>query len=225
LQERIGCRFDNGDLLWLSYQSQPKVANIDRLPLAARRASKVTHFYAIAMPDESPRDQLLLATPRFRVVERLSPLADGGTVARQVVLHPGAVVLIPLVAGERVCLIRNERIAVGQTLVELPAGTLEPPEPPATTAIRELKEETGFTAARWRELPGFFMSPGILNERMHVFVAEGLTAGDPAREAGENIDNLIVQWDEALAMIDRGEIEDAKTIAALLMWDRVRQRD
>jgi soluble cytochrome b562 len=52
-----------------------------------------------------------------------------------------------------------------------------------------------------------------------------LTAGDPAREAGENIDNLIVQWDEALAMIDRGEIEDAKTIAALLMWDRVRQRD
>ena len=59
---------------------------------------------------------------------------------------------------------------------------------------------------------------------MHVFVAEDLTAGDPAREAGENIDNLIVPWAEALAMVDRGEIEDAKTIAALLKWDRLRQQ-
>jgi len=177
------------------------------------------------MVNDPPDDKLLLATLRFRVVERQAPSAGGGTVARQVVLHPGAVVLIPLVDEERVCLIRNERIAVGKTLIELPAGTLEPPEPPATTAIRELKEETGFTAAHWRELPGFFMSPGILNERMHVFVAEGLTAGDPAREAGENIDNLIVPWDEALAMIDRGEIEDAKTIAALLMWERLRPRE
>ncbi len=89
--------------------------------------------------------------------------------------------------------------------------------------MRELREETGFTATRWHELPGFFMSPGILCERMHVFVAEGLTAGDPAREAGEQIDNLIVPWDEALAMIDRGEIEDAKTVAGLLAWDRRRR--
>jgi ADP-ribose pyrophosphatase len=187
--------------------------------------TKVAYFHRFAMPNDLPDDNLLLAASRFRVVERQAPSADGGSVARQVVLHPGAVVLIPLMDGDRVCLIRNERIAVGKTLVELPAGTLEPPEPPATTAIRELKEETGFAAARWRELPGFFMSPGILNERMHVFVAEQLTAGEPEREAGENIDNLIVPWDEALAMIDRGEIEDAKTIAALLMWERMRRQE
>lgn len=190
--------------------------------LLAEREGYIAYFHDFPMPDELSSDKLLLATPRFRVVERLASAADGGTVPRQVVLHPGAVVLIPLVDERSVCLIRNERIAIGKSLVELPAGTLEPPEPPATTAIRELKEETGFTAARWRQLPGFFMSPGILNERMHVFVAEGMTAGDPAREAGENIDNLIVPWEEALAMIDRGEIEDAKTIAALLMWERVR---
>ena len=128
--------------------------------------------------------------------------------------------ILPLLDDGRVCLIRNERIAVGKTLIELPAGTLEPGEPPAATAARELIEETGFHASRWQELPGFYMSPGILCERMHAFVAEGLTAGAPAREAGETIDNLIVPWSEALEMVDRGEIEDAKSICALLVWER-----
>ncbi len=168
-------------------------------------------------------DRVLLAASRFRVVERGQRTPDGHVLSRQVVIHPGAVVIVPMVDGDRVCLIRNERVAVGKTLVELPAGTLEPPEPPRECAVRELREETGLTATRWQELPGFFMSPGILCERMHVFVAEGLTAGDPAREAGEQIDNLIVPWDEALAMIDRGEIEDAKTVAGLLAWDRRRR--
>jgi ADP-ribose pyrophosphatase len=173
-----------------------------------------------ALPKE---DRLLFTASRFRVVERKQSTATGGTVSRQVVLHPGAVVIVPMVDANRVCLIRNERVAVGRTLVELPAGTLEPPEPPRDCAERELREETGFAATHWLELPGFYMSPGILCERMHVFVAEGLTAGDPKREAGEQIDNLIVGWDDALAMIDRGEIEDAKTVASLLAWDRRRR--
>jgi ADP-ribose pyrophosphatase len=170
--------------------------------------------------DDPPR--VLFTASRFRVVEVEQRAADGRRVARQVVLHPGAVVIVPVLAGDRICLIRNERVAVGKTLIELPAGTLEPPEPPAECAVRELQEETGYTASQWRELPGFFMSPGILRERMHVFVAQGLSAGAPARESGENIDNLVVPWAEALAMIDRGEIEDAKTICALLLWERLR---
>jgi ADP-ribose pyrophosphatase len=168
-------------------------------------------------------DRLLFTASRFRVVERKQRTADRSLVTRQVVLHPGAVVIVPMVDADRVCLIRNERVAVRKTLVELPAGTLEPPEPPRECAERELREETGYAASEWHELPGFYMSPGILCERMHVFVAEGLTAGDPAREAGEQIDNLVVSWDDGLAMIDRGEIEDAKTIAALLAWDRRRR--
>ncbi len=158
----------------------------------------------------------------FRVVEVQQRMRDGSSAPRQVIAHPGAVLIVPLVDADRVCLIRNERVAVGKTLIELPAGTLDGREPPRAAAQRELAEETGYTAERWRELPGFFMSPGILRERMHVFVAEGLTAGNPAREAGENIDNLVVPWKEAMAMVTSGEIEDAKTLCALLMWDRLR---
>ncbi|MAT68016.1 MAG: NUDIX hydrolase [Planctomycetaceae bacterium] len=170
----------------------------------------------------APDEQLLLETSRFRVVERVQQ-APAGPRTRQVVVHPGSVVILPLLDDGRVCLIRNERIAVGRTLIELPAGTLDHDEPPAATARRELQEETGYSATEWQELTQFFAAPGILSERMHVFVAERLIPGATAREPGENITNLEVPWDEALAMIDRGEIEDAKTIATLLLWDR-RQR-
>jgi ADP-ribose pyrophosphatase len=178
----------------------------------------------VPLPESSSQRRVLFKASRFEVVEVDQPTANGRMRPRQFVAHPGAVVIIPLLEGNRVCLIRNERPAVGKTLIELPAGTIDPPEPPRDTAPRELKEETGYAARHWRELPGFYMSPGILSERMHVFVAEGLTEGDHAREEGENIDNLIVPWDEALRMADRGEIEDAKTLCALLMWERLRPR-
>jgi ADP-ribose pyrophosphatase len=179
----------------------------------------------IDMSDDPVSNQrVLLTTPRFQVIEVERQDRSGDPVKRQIILHPGAVLIIPLLEGDRVCLIRNERVAVGKTLIELPAGTIDPPDEPRATALRELQEETGYTASRWRELPGFYMSPGILRERMQVFVAEGLSPGDPAREAGETIDNLIVPWSEALAMAERGEIEDAKTICGLLLWDRLRRR-
>ena len=172
----------------------------------------------------SHEPKLLLQASRFKVVEHSQTLRDGQIVSRQVVVHPGAVTIIPILEGNRVCLIRNYRVAVGKTLIELPAGTIDNKEPPAETAIRELQEETGFTAARWRELPPFFMSPGILNERMYLFVAEGLTAGATAREPGEEIDNLVVPWDEAVAMAERGEIADAKSLVGILHWERLRPR-
>jgi ADP-ribose pyrophosphatase len=172
----------------------------------------------------SHEPKLLLQASRFRVVEHTQTLENGQVVTRQVVVHPGAVTIIPLLEGDRVCLIRNYRIAVGKPLIELPAGTIDDSEPPAVTAKRELQEETGFSAARWRELPPFFMSPGILNERMYLFVAEGLTQGETAREAGEDIDNLIVPWHEAVAMAERGEIEDAKSLVGILQWDRLRKQ-
>jgi ADP-ribose pyrophosphatase len=175
------------------------------------------------MNDAPVSGKVLFAASRFRVAEVEQRTPDGRILPRQIVLHPGAVVIVPLLDGDRVCLIRNERVAVGKTLIELPAGTLDHAEPTLATAKRELQEETGYTASEWQELPGYYMSPGILQERMHLFVAEGLTAGDPALEEGENIDKLIVSWDEALAMIDRGEIEDAKSIAGLLVWDRRRR--
>lgn len=168
--------------------------------------------------------QVLFQGLRFRVEERTQTVADGSSLVRHVVVHPGSVVILPMVQDDRVCLIRNERVAVGQTLLELPAGTLDREESTLATAQRELREETGYLAERWRELPGFFMSPGILQERMHVFVAEDLTLGAPEREAGENIENLVVPWAQALEMIEGGEIQDAKSIATLIWWDRFGRR-
>jgi ADP-ribose pyrophosphatase len=172
----------------------------------------------------SDEPKLLLQASRFRVVEHSQTLCDGQTVTRQVVVHPGAVTIIPLLEGGRVCLIRNYRIAVGKTLIELPAGTIDHNEPPEETAQRELQEETGFTAERWTKLPSFFMSPGILHERMHLFVAEGLTQGATAREAGEEIDNFIVSWEAAVELALRGDIEDAKSLVGILHWELLRKR-
>ncbi len=169
--------------------------------------------------------ETLLTTPRFRVVQHLiKPRSGGPVVKREIIVHPGAVVILPMLDDTHVCLIRNHRIGVGKTLIELPAGTLEREEAPALTAVRELKEETGFAADRWQELPGFFASPGILNERMHLFVAQGLTPGEPAREPGEEIENLIVDWQEAVRMAESGQIEDAKSLVGILLWDRLKQK-
>ena len=173
---------------------------------------------------EHREGRLLFHGSRFDVVEMKQRTAEGKTVGKQVVRHPGAVVIVPLLEGDCVCLIRNERVSLGKTLVELPAGTLEPPEPPAEAAVRELGEETGYAARTWQQLPPFYTSPGICTEKMFVFVAEGLSEGKHAREEGENIENFIVPWNEAIGMAERGEIEDGKTLCALLMWDRLRNR-
>jgi ADP-ribose pyrophosphatase len=167
-----------------------------------------------------PTGKTLLETSRFRVEEVEQPLAGGGVRQRQVVRHPGAVTVIPLLPDQHVCLIRNFRIAVQQSLIELPAGTLEPNEPPAETAARELIEETGYQAGRIEFLHAFYLSPGILDERMHLYLASDLRSVGAAREPGEEIENLVVPWPEAIAMILRGEIQDAKTIAGLLFYDQ-----
>jgi ADP-ribose pyrophosphatase len=106
--------------------------------------------------------------------------------------------------------------------VELPAGTCEVGESTEATAHRELIEETGFRAERLTPLQTFFMSPGILDEAMHLFLAEGLIPGGASPEPGEEIENLIVSWPEAMAMIRNGQIEDAKTLVGLLYFDRFR---
>jgi ADP-ribose pyrophosphatase len=123
---------------------------------------------------------------------------------------------------QTVCLIRNFRPAVEQTLVELPAGTLEPNESPDRTARRELAEETGYVADRVEKLHEFFMSPGILNERMVLYLATGLTPGPTCLDESEEIERLIVGWDEAMQMVHQGHIQDAKTLVGLLYYDRLR---
>jgi ADP-ribose pyrophosphatase len=164
----------------------------------------------------------LLRTRRFRVVRHTEKGSDGKLHTKETVQHPGAVAILPIFDDGRICLIRNYRVAVDKTLIELPAGTLEPNEDPAETAARELIEETGYRAATIEKLREFTMSPGILNERMHLFVARGLQPGPTALEPGEKIETLVVTWDEAMRMVQDGTIEDAKTLVGLLDFDRRR---
>jgi ADP-ribose pyrophosphatase len=163
---------------------------------------------------------VLFSGSRFRVVRRVQVTSDGKEHVRQTIEHPGAVAILPLIDRQRICLLRNYRVAVGQELVELPAGTLEPGEDPAETAARELVEETGYRARRIELLTRFYTSPGILNERMDLFLATGLEPGPQALEPGEQIETWIVSWDDALAMAGDGRIRDAKTLVGLLWGDR-----
>lgn len=141
----------------------------------------------------------------------------GAVVRRDVVIHPGAVAVLPLVDANHLVLLRNQRPNVGEELWEIPAGTLEPGEPVEQAALRELAEETGYRAGKLTKLGEFFPSPGILTERTHVYAASELASGEQALEADEEITPHVVSWSQAMAWVHDGTIRDAKTLIAL-MW-------
>jgi len=156
---------------------------------------------------------------RFRV-ERWPFEHDGVAHVHDIVVHPGAAVILPLLPGERVVLIHNYRPAAGGELLELPAGTLDAGESPLECARRELAEETGYRAGRITPLVTFYSSPGILTELMHAFLAEDLTSGPTAHEAGEIIRVEVLDLSTALQAIEAGRITDGKTAMTLLYYDR-----
>ncbi len=161
-----------------------------------------------------------LLTSRIFQVDRLTYTdSRGRELTRDIVSHPGSVAIVPLIDRDRVCLIRNFRPGVMQTLVELPAGTREEGEAPQDTARRELQEETGYSAAHLEYLLGFHVSPGILAEQMSLYLATGLTPGPPQREPGEEIENLVATRAEVMEWIRDGTICDAKTLVGLLWWN------
>jgi ADP-ribose pyrophosphatase len=152
---------------------------------------------------------------RFRVDTVVLP--NGSRSIREIIGTPGAVVIVPLTDDGQVRMVRQFRSAIGEYLLELPAGTLEPNESPEQAAPRELAEETGDRAARWRRLTGFYTVPGICDEYLHLFLATDLTPGQTNQEADEFIEVVTLPLGEALEMVRRGEIRDAKTIIGLLM--------
>ena len=168
-------------------------------------------------------DDVLYTGRRFRVRGVVETCADGSTRRREVIEHPGSVVVVPLVSAAELCLVEVERVAVGRSLLELPAGTLDREESLEEAALRELAEETGYRAGRIEAAGEFWMSPGILRERMHLFVAEALIAGPQALEPGERIRPRVVAWSDAVAMCLDGRIDDAKSVAGILLVDARRR--
>ncbi len=160
---------------------------------------------------------------KIRVAIETEVLADGREIRRDVVLHPGAVAILPLIDADHVCLLRNQRPVMGMELWEIPAGTLEPDEPPAEAAVRELAEETGYRAGKWTKLTELIPSPGVLSEVIHLFLAEELTPGPMHLEADETIEPQVVPFQQALAWTRDGTIRDAKTLIALFWLERLRR--
>ena len=144
-------------------------------------------------------------------------LPDGKPCKREIVEHGGGAAILCVVDG-KVAFVRQYRYAYGEEVLEIPAGKLEAGEEPALAAGRELEEETGLRAKRLEHLFTLYPSPGYTNEKIYVFEAMGVTSGKEHPDDGEF---LLVEYypvEEALDMIERGEIRDAKTVSALLFY-------
>jgi ADP-ribose pyrophosphatase len=140
---------------------------------------------------------------------------------REIVEHPGAVAIVAVDDEGCVALVRQLREPARKRLLELPAGTAEPGEEPLATARRELREECGLTGGEWRELSVFWTTPGFCRERMHLFAAEGVVRG--AADPADDEELELVRWPVGEIESRLGEIEDAKTLAGLLLFLRTRR--
>lgn len=143
---------------------------------------------------------------------------QGREIRRDVVRHPGAVLIVPVLDDSNVVFIRNRRIAVGDWLLEFPAGTLELGEDPALAAARELEEETGYRAGTIEKLGEFYTSPGFADELMRVFLARDLQHVGQRLEPHESITVESLTVAEALQLASNSQFRDGKSLAALLMW-------
>lgn len=187
--------------------------------------------------DDPLRERLISSEVlrRSRILEfRIDTVeaADGHRSTRDIASHPGGVCVVAIDPGDRVLFVRQWRHAAGRALLEIPAGTLdrEPDgsiEDHAGAAARELEEETGSRAGRWRYLGAFFTAPGFTSELMHLYLATDLRAvhdGGLAPDEDERLELHPVPFDEAMAMIEQGELADAKSITGLLWVARLRAR-
>lgn len=175
------------------------------------------------------RDAIVGSTNLYRgraydFVELTLQQPDGSTRPRPIVRHRGAAVIVALLDDgsgvPRVVCVRNDRHTINDRLLELPAGGIDPGESPDQTAARELREETGYTAATITEVGRFYTTPGLTDELMHAYVATGLTMAEQDLQDDESLTVERIPLDELLAMVDTGTLMDGKSILALLLARR-----
>jgi ADP-ribose pyrophosphatase len=165
----------------------------------------------------------LCRTKIFDVTEEHVVEPGGVEALRAVVRHGPSAVVVAVDAGERVLLVRQFRLPAGGSLWELPAGRVNRDETPLAAARRELLEETGYRARRWKKLLAFYPSPGYVTERMHLYLATGLKRGEARPDDDERIR---CRWFSRRELADRlrsGRIVDGKTLVGLLLWERLRR--
>lgn len=209
----------------------PKKAKAAR---PAKPAQKTKHL--VKSKKKAPRRELVEVAdlisskvvfdgPLFKVRHDTIVEPGGKRAERDVIRHNGSVVILALDSSKSrkdpwVVMERQYRHAANQYLWELPAGKLDSGEAPLAGAQRELKEETGYRAKKWRPLVEYFASPGFLGESMKVFLAEGLVAGDAHPEEDEQIELRLVRLSDVLRMIEKGAILDGKTLTSVLLYTR-----
>jgi ADP-ribose pyrophosphatase len=147
-------------------------------------------------------------------------LPDGNRSMREIVKHPGAVAMVPLLASGEVVLVRQFRGAADRVLLEIPAGTLEAGEEPLAAAGRELQEEAGYRPGKLERLGGEYTAPGYTSEFIHLFLATDLVPSRLVQDADEFLEVVTLPLDEALRQVENGEIQDGKTIIGLLLVAR-----
>ncbi len=152
-------------------------------------------------------------------------LPNGNSSHREYVMHPGAVVIVPLLPNGNVVLEKQFRYALHQVFIELPAGKIDPNEDELHTGQRELLEETGYTAAHWVKLGLQHPCIGYSDEVIHIYLADGLVCGAHQRDEDETLEVFDLSLEACLAMVERGEITDGKTIIALFLAERYLQQN
>ena len=187
-----------------------------------------------ASGNNSPNVEVVSSTlsyegPLFRVYTD-EILENGRELTRDVIRHNGSVVILAMDDAKSkrdpmIVMERQYRHAAREFLLEVPAGKMEEGEDALAAAKRELLEETGFKAKRWRKIIRYFASPGFLGEFMQVFLAEGLALGDAQPEYDEQIEIEMMPLSRLLKMIDEGKIHDGKTLISVMLYARLREAE
>jgi len=193
----------------------------------AKKAAKALKPAAPAETEQLLSSEVVFQGSLFRVLRDKLIEPGGRESERDIIRHNGSVVILAIDSSKNkkdpwIVVERQYRHAAGQFLWELPAGKLEAGEDALAGAQRELAEETGYSAKKWKPLVEYYPSPGFLGESMRVFVAEGLVAGDAHPEDDEQIEFRLAKLSEVLKMIEKGAILDGKTLSSVLLYARIR---
>ncbi|HEV2487980.1 MAG TPA: NUDIX hydrolase [Terracidiphilus sp.] len=215
-------------------KAAPKAAKIQKAKKVEKKKKSgkgkkgTKAFQSLVMTEcaELLSSKVVYEGPLFRILHDKLIEPGGHPSERDVIRHNGSVVIMALDTSKSkknpwIVIERQYRHAANQFLWELPAGKLDPGEDALTGAKRELEEETGYSAKKWKPLVEYYASPGFLGESMKVFLAEGLVAGDARPEEDEKIEFRLVKLSDVLKMIDKGAILDGKTLTSVLLYTRM----